>query len=155
MDHDHHHAAPDIPAGAETVKDPVCRMTVAVKPNTRDAEFQGETFHFCSEKCQATFKADPSSYASDHPERTDKATPANAQYTCPMHPEITQSDQRDLTARAAIAACWEGNYPTLWPFDRVRYLCQAFISRPYGDNFNLAQPCRVSETGDRKDGPCG
>ena len=28
MDHDHDHAAPDIPAGADTAKDPVCGMTV-------------------------------------------------------------------------------------------------------------------------------
>ena len=50
MEHDHHHGAPDIPAGTETTKDPVCGMTVAVKPDGRHAEFQGETFHFCSEK---------------------------------------------------------------------------------------------------------
>jgi hypothetical protein len=40
MDHDHHHAAPDIPTGAETAKDPVCGMTVAVKPDGRNAEWE-------------------------------------------------------------------------------------------------------------------
>ncbi len=39
MDHDHHHAAPDIPRGAETAKDPVCGMTEAVKPDGRHAAF--------------------------------------------------------------------------------------------------------------------
>ena len=59
MDHDHHPAASDITEGAETAKDPVCGMTVAVKPDTRHAVFQGEAFHFCSEKCTTKFEADP------------------------------------------------------------------------------------------------
>ncbi|KND19459.1 haloacid dehalogenase [Pannonibacter phragmitetus] len=91
MEHDHHHhAAPDIPAGTETAKDPVCGMTVAVKPDGRHAEFQDETFHFCSEKCQTKFKADPWFYASGRAAGQKKAAPANVQYTCPMHPEIVR-----------------------------------------------------------------
>ncbi|MGI3212772.1 heavy metal translocating P-type ATPase [Roseovarius tibetensis] len=88
MDHDHHHAASDIPAGTETAKDPVCGMSVAVKPDGRHAEFRGETFHFCSEKCQTNFKADPWHYASGRAAGKKKAAPADVQYTCPMHPEI-------------------------------------------------------------------
>ena len=90
MEHDHHHAVPDIPAGTETAKDPVCGMTVAVKPDGRRAEFQDETFHFCSEKCQTKFKADPWFYASGRAAGQKKAAPANVQYTCPMHPEIVR-----------------------------------------------------------------
>ncbi|MGY9039788.1 MAG: heavy metal translocating P-type ATPase [Rhodobacterales bacterium] len=88
MDHDHHHAAPDIPTGAETVKDPVCGMTVAVKPDGRHAAFGDETFHFCSEKCQTKFKEDPWFYATGRSAERPKVAPADAQYTCPMHPEI-------------------------------------------------------------------
>jgi len=83
-----HHAAPGIPAGAETAKDPVCGMTVAVKPDTRHAEFQGETFHFCSEKCLTKFEVDPWFYASGRAAGRKKAVPTKAQFTCPMHPEI-------------------------------------------------------------------
>ncbi|NDW06392.1 heavy metal translocating P-type ATPase [Jiella pacifica] len=90
MEHDHQHAAPDIPAGTETAKDPVCGMTVAVKTDGRHAAFQGETFHFCSEKCQSKFKADPWFYASGRAAGQKKAAPANVQYTCPMHPEIVR-----------------------------------------------------------------
>ncbi|PQV57849.1 Cu+-exporting ATPase [Defluviimonas denitrificans] len=90
MEHDHHHAAPDIPAGTETAKDPVCGMTVTVKPDGRHAEFQDKTFHFCSEKCQTKFKADPWFYASGRAAGQKKAAPANVQYTCPMHPEIVR-----------------------------------------------------------------
>jgi len=88
MEHDHQHATPAISAGSETAKDPVCGMTVAVKPGGRHAEFKGETFHFCSEKCQTKFKADPWFYASGRAAGQKKAAPANVQYTCPMHPEI-------------------------------------------------------------------
>ncbi|MFD1194739.1 YHS domain-containing protein [Seohaeicola saemankumensis] len=58
MEHDHHPAR-NIPEGSETSRDPVCGMTVAVTPEGRHAEFGGKTFHFCSEKCQTKFKADP------------------------------------------------------------------------------------------------
>jgi Cu+-exporting ATPase len=88
MDHDHQHAKSDISDGAETAKDPVCGMTVQIGPDTRHAEFQDKTFHFCSEKCQIKFKADPWFYASGRAEGREKVAPANVQYTCPMHPEI-------------------------------------------------------------------
>ena len=52
MEHDHQNAKTAVPEGSETAKDPVCGMTVAIGPETRHAEFQDKTFHFCSEKCQ-------------------------------------------------------------------------------------------------------
>lgn len=90
MDHDHHHASPDIPAGTETAKDPVCGMTVAVKPDGRRAVFGDKIFHFCSEKCKTKFKVDPWFYASGRAAGQKKAASADAQYTCPMHPEIVR-----------------------------------------------------------------
>jgi len=91
MVHDHHHAAPDIPAGTgSSAKDPVCGMTVAVKPDGRHADFAGETFHFCSETCQTKFRADPWFYSSGRAAGQKTAAPANVQYTCPMHPEIVR-----------------------------------------------------------------
>ena len=68
--------------------DPVCGMTVTLKPDTRAETFDDKTFHFCSEKCQTKFKADPWFYASGRAAGQKKAAPENAQYTCPMHPEI-------------------------------------------------------------------
>lgn len=88
MDHDHHHAALDIPTGAETAKDPVCGMTVAVNPDGRHAAFGGETFHFCSDKCQTKFKEDPWFYATGRNAERPKVAAPDGQYTCPMHPEI-------------------------------------------------------------------
>lgn len=88
MNQDHHHAASDIPAGTATAQDPVCGMTVSLKPDTRTESYGGEEFHFCSEKCLTNFKADPWFYASGRAAGQQKAAPSNVQYTCPMHPEI-------------------------------------------------------------------
>ena len=87
MDHDQN-AESDFPEGAETAKDPVCGMMVAVGPDMRHAEFEDKTFHFCSEKCQTKFEDDPWFYASGRAEGRKKAAPANVQYTCPMHSKI-------------------------------------------------------------------
>jgi Cu+-exporting ATPase len=88
MEHVHNHAAPEIPAGTETATDPVCGMTVAVKPDGRHAEFAGNTFYFCSEKCQTKFKGDPWFYTTGRSAARPKMASADVQYTCPMHPEI-------------------------------------------------------------------
>ena len=92
----HAHPNPDMPEGkgiqetgtGPTSIDPVCGMTVTLKPDTRTEAFGGTDFHFCSGKCQTQFKADPWFYASGRAAGHKKAAPANVQYTCPMHPEI-------------------------------------------------------------------
>ncbi|MFP1645105.1 heavy metal translocating P-type ATPase [Pontitalea aquivivens] len=88
MEHDHHRDTPDVPAGVGTARDPVCGMTVAVKPDGLHAEFGKKTFHFCSERCRTKFQADPWFYASGRAAGRKTAAAANVQYTCPMHPEI-------------------------------------------------------------------
>ncbi len=48
---------------AEKAKDPVCGMTVDPKsPHTLKAEYQGETYYFCSEMCRKSFEASPEKY---------------------------------------------------------------------------------------------
>jgi Cu+-exporting ATPase len=88
MDHEYHMTEETIPAGANTTTDPVCGMTVAIGPETRNAIYQDQTFHFCSKKCQTKFKGDPWFYASGRAAGKPKADVAGTQYTCPMHPEI-------------------------------------------------------------------
>ncbi len=83
-------SSPDGPAPGPTAIDPVCGMTVSLKPGARTERFAGEAFHFCSEKCQSRFKADPWFYASGRAAGRQKASPAKVQYTCPMHPEIVR-----------------------------------------------------------------
>ena len=80
----------DTPGTGPTDIDPVCGMTVTLKPDIRTENFGGKDFHFCSGKCQTKFKADPWFYASGRAAGRKKAVPANVQYTCPMHPEIVR-----------------------------------------------------------------
>lgn len=90
MEHDRHHAAPDIAPGAETATDPVCGMTVEIKEGTRSRVHGGETFYFCSAGCQEKFGADPHFYASGNAKKTGQQALPGTQYTCPMHPEIVR-----------------------------------------------------------------
>jgi len=88
MEHAHGDMETVIPEGAETAKDPVCGMTVAMGAETRHADFQNTTYHFCSEKCETKFNADPWFYATGRAAGQKNAAPSDVQYTCPMHPEI-------------------------------------------------------------------
>ena len=80
-------AAPDATA-AISATDPVCGMTVVLKPDTRSESFDGKSFHFCSEKCQTKFRGDPWFYANGKAPAKGHDVVAAAQYTCPMHPQI-------------------------------------------------------------------
>ena len=62
MEHDHHHAAPDIPAGANTAKDPVCGMDIDPDTAAARMEHEGKTYYFCSQACHDKFMADPKRY---------------------------------------------------------------------------------------------
>lgn len=92
----HAHPDPDMPESqgapqsgtGPTSVDPVCGMTITLKPDTRTEAFGGKDFHFCSSNCQTKFQADPWFYASGRAAGRKKVAPANVQYTCPMHPEI-------------------------------------------------------------------
>ena len=75
-------------AGVGTAIDPVCGMTVALKPDTRSKSHGGKEFHFCSENCQTKFQGDPWFYASAKAPAKGHPVVAAAQYTCPMHPQI-------------------------------------------------------------------
>ena len=55
-----------------------------------------DEYYFCSERCLTKFKNAPEAYLSEEPPRME--TPANAQYTCPMHPEIVQEAPGDCPA---------------------------------------------------------
>lgn len=73
-------------------RDPVCGMTVDTETATLQVEYQGATYHFCSQSCRDEFEQDPARFLSDQP--GTPAPPARAAepgvYTCPMHPEILQ-----------------------------------------------------------------
>ena len=97
--HDHHagHAHHDHPAPAgasDSLKDPVCGMTVTAS-SPHHLEHAGRPYYFCSAKCQAKFAAAPDKFVgSGSPAPLGEPTAPEAApgtiYTCPMHPEIRQ-----------------------------------------------------------------
>ncbi|HRK95535.1 MAG TPA: heavy metal translocating P-type ATPase, partial [Rhodospirillales bacterium] len=80
----------------EKAKDPVCGMTVDPATAKHRFEHAGKTHFFCSAGCKTKFAADPERYLAGGEERARSepqeaaAAPADAVYTCPMHPEIEQ-----------------------------------------------------------------
>ena len=89
----HHHSnGPDFPPDAETATDPVCGMTVQVTTDTRTEEYDGQSFHFCSDGCRESFREDPYFYASGNAKKAKTNVAADTQWTCPMHPEIIRDE---------------------------------------------------------------
>ncbi len=78
--------------------DPVCGMTVRPDGQHR-LSYQGKIYLFCSGGCLAAFQAAPERYlpaASGTPPapppRPAQPITAASAYTCPMHPEVVQSE---------------------------------------------------------------
>ncbi|WP_407177723.1 heavy metal translocating P-type ATPase [Bradyrhizobium sp. STM 3562] len=77
----HHHEA-------QSVRDPVCGMSVDPATSKHRFDHRGETFHFCSAGCRTKFAADPAKYLDKA--KPEPEMPAGTIYTCPMHPEVRQ-----------------------------------------------------------------
>ncbi|MCP4559234.1 MULTISPECIES: heavy metal translocating P-type ATPase [unclassified Bosea (in: a-proteobacteria)] len=88
-DHSHHHGHSH--GTGESVKDPVCGMTVDPATAKHRAAHAGQAYFFCSAACQSKFEADPAAYVGEKAEAaTTKPAPEGTIYTCPMHPQIRQ-----------------------------------------------------------------
>ena len=88
-EHGHRHPGDGAAEAAQTMRDPVCGMTVDPHKTQHRASHAGHTYYFCSAGCKAKFEADPHRYLQ--PEQAKQTpVPEGAIYTCPMHPEIRQ-----------------------------------------------------------------
>jgi Cu+-exporting ATPase len=78
------------PLHKSTVIDPVCHMTVDPQSSAGSFEFEGQTYHFCSNHCLIKFSENPRQFLQPSaPLISLKRTSAdNRTFTCPMHPEI-------------------------------------------------------------------
>jgi Cu+-exporting ATPase len=63
-------------------KDPVCGMMVEPAGAAASLERDHETYYFCGLPCFAKFRAGPAAAPA--------VVPRDAEYTCPMHPEVLQ-----------------------------------------------------------------
>src|SRR5688572_27216410 len=76
----------------EDVVDPVCGMTISPADSVGEVEHDGHTYYFCNDSCLERFKANPEHFvgpAARHHASEVRVDP-EAEYTCPMHPEIRQ-----------------------------------------------------------------
>jgi len=88
--------------------DPVCGMTVEPQSAAGWFDYQGERYYFCSQHCLHKFREQPQQFLQQ--DKANSTTPlvgiqrasrenvpavhaAAADYTCPMHPEVTQDHQ--------------------------------------------------------------
>ena len=80
--------------------DPVCGMTVDPDATAHHHSHRERLYHFCSAGCRSKFAADPAKYLGSNAGRAAAASastipasliPADATYTCPMHPQIRQA----------------------------------------------------------------
>lgn len=69
--------------------DPVCQMKVDPAKAAASYEHEGKRHSFCSLGCFARFRAQPDRYL--HPETWTEPPVAASEYTCPMHPEVTDT----------------------------------------------------------------
>jgi len=75
-------------AESDSLKDPVCGMTVDPQTSAHHAGHDGHDYHFCSARCREKFVADPAAYLGER--EPAPPAPAGTIYTCPMHPEVQQ-----------------------------------------------------------------
>ncbi|HYO95813.1 MAG TPA: heavy metal translocating P-type ATPase [Polyangiaceae bacterium] len=93
---EHHEHTSAAAAGSQRV-DPVCGMTVKDTTQHR-SEHQGVEYLFCSAGCRAKFERDPQAFttrdrrAHEEPAAPAKRAVAAGAYTCPMHPEVQQTE---------------------------------------------------------------
>jgi Cu+-exporting ATPase len=67
-------------------------MTISPADAVGTADYAGQTYHFCSDSCLEQFRANPAKFVgpSAHVKAPPSAADMEAEYTCPMHPEIRQ-----------------------------------------------------------------
>jgi Cu+-exporting ATPase len=124
-DHSHTHVAP---LNDDDLRDPVCGMAVTSSSKFGES-YQGQTYRFCSLKCQEKFRADPERFsgnvssAESRVTNPESAVQTGTEFTCPMHPEIRQPEPGNcpkcgMTLEPVMPALDEEENPELRDFAR-------------------------------------
>ena len=87
--------ATEVTVAIDSATDPVCGMNVNLQANKPRHEFDGTTYHFCSQGCHDKFEADPHFYVSGAHKKRKPVAAKGTQFTCPMHPEIIEDHMAD------------------------------------------------------------
>ncbi len=130
-DHSQDHA----PNNTSVTKDPVCGMTATPNTGNPNIEHDGNTYHFCSNKCHDKFAADPDHYLTGAHKQQAEAVPQGTKWTCPMHPEIVRDEPSDCPICGmalepmGVPTGDEGPNPELMDFKR-RFWVGAVLTVP-------------------------
>jgi len=121
---------------AETRIDPVCGMTVNPDSAAGSFAYNEKTYYFCSLHCLEKFKADPDRFLNSgsvgmvaihgitrqptaaHPVTLPSGSD-KANYTCPMHPEVSQP-RAGACPKCGMAL--ETSAPIM-PAEKIEYTC--------------------------------
>jgi P-type Cu+ transporter len=77
------------PETSEGVVDPVCGMTIDPADAVGHADYKGQRYYFCAQSCLEQFRQHPEQFI-DPGARRHAPADLEAEYTCPMHPEVRQ-----------------------------------------------------------------
>ncbi len=72
------------------MKDPVCGMRVPPSDAAGHLAHRGATYHFCSQRCLAAFRATPDAFVKSEPEPPGRDQGDRREFVCPMHPEVVR-----------------------------------------------------------------
>jgi Cu+-exporting ATPase len=78
------------PVVESEVVDPVCGMSILPSDAVGHVDYEGATYHFCSQSCLDRFRASPETYLSPKAAERQHAHGDTREYTCPMDPEVRQ-----------------------------------------------------------------
>ena len=78
------------PASFSSEVDPVCGMQVDPTKSAHNYAYSSNLYHFCSAGCRTKFAEEPEKFLAKN-EGKPQAAPAGTIYTCPMHPQIRQT----------------------------------------------------------------
>lgn len=120
--HAHDHSGDSSSSGIESLKDPVCGMSVQ-RDSKHHAQIKQHDYWFCSAGCRSKFVADPDRYLAPKPADAPSEALPGAQYTCPMHPEIVQDHpgtcpKCGMALEPMMPSLDEGENPELTDFRR-------------------------------------
>jgi P-type Cu+ transporter len=84
-----------VPTTPTEVLDPICGMTISPEDAVGHVDHRGQTYYFCSQSCLDQFKTNPDEFvgapaSATRPTEVPARGDLDAEYTCPMHPEVRQ-----------------------------------------------------------------
>ena len=114
---DHNHEA--AVAADNTVRDPVCGMTVSPDRASASTQYESAMYYFCCEHCKKRFDADPQAFLVPNTQVQEDGQDLAASYVCPMDPDVRE-DAPGSCPKCGMALEPEHVTP---PQTRTEYVC--------------------------------